>query len=251
MNFFINIFEIDIIIIIFMSVFLGAIIKGAVGIGMSMFSVPIIAFFLPPTTAMILLCVPVLITNILQMQIKKGIGSFRFLPMFIALILGIIIGCNLILEINLSLISQIIAISIIFAAIINLFGINIKYINPNIERKLTIPLGLFSGIIGGVSSMYSPYILAYLVSINLEKEVLIRTMATMYFIGSIFIFPIWIYNGLGTFSDLIWSSLLLLPAILGQKIGTSIRSRISNENFKKIILYTLMIIGTSLLIKNI
>lgn len=251
MDFFINIFEIDIIFIIFMSVFLGAIIKGAVGIGMSMFSVPIIAFFLPPTTAMILLCVPVLITNILQMQIKKGIGSFRFLPMFIALILGIIIGCNLILEINLSLISQIIAISIIFAAIINLFGINIKYINPNIEKKLTIPLGLFSGIIGGLSSMYSPYILAYLVSINLEKEVLIRTMATMYFIGSIFIFPIWIYNGLGTFSDLIWSSLLLLPAILGQKIGTSIRSRISNENFKKIILYTLMIIGTSLLIKNI
>ena len=251
MNFFINIFEIDIIIIIFMSVFLGAIIKGAVGIGMSMFSVPIIAFFLPPTTAMILLCVPVLITNILQMQIKKGIGSFRFLPMFIALILGIIIGCNLILEINLSMISQIIAISIIFAAIINLFGINIKYINPNLERKLTIPLGFFSGIIGGLSSMYSPYILAYLVSTNLEKEALIRTMATMYFIGSIFIFPIWIYNGLGTFSDLIWSSLLLLPAILGQKIGTSIRSRISNENFKKIILYTLMIIGTSLLIKNI
>lgn len=251
MNFFINIFEIDIIIIIFMSVFLGAIIKGAVGIGMSMFSVPIIAFFLPPTTAMILLCVPVLITNVLQMQIKKGIGSFRFLPMFIALILGIIIGCNLILEINLSMISQIIAISIIFAAIINLFGINIKYINPNLERKLTIPLGFFSGIIGGLSSMYSPYILAYLVSINLEKEVLIRTMATMYFIGSIFIFPIWIYNGLGTLSDLIWSGLLLLPAILGQKIGTSIRSRISNESFKKIILYTLMIIGTSLLIKNI
>ena len=171
--------------------------------------------------------------------------------MFIALILGIIIGCNLILEINLSMISQIIAISIIFAAIINLFGINIKYINPNLERKLTIPLGFFSGIIGGLSSMYSPYILAYLVSTNLEKEALIRTMATMYFIGSIFIFPIWIYNGLGTLSDLIWSSLLLFPAIFGQKIGTSIRSRISNENFKKIILYTLMIIGTFLLIKNI
>ena len=251
MNFFINFFEIDIIIVVFMSVFFGAIIKGAVGIGMSMFSVPIIAFFLAPTTAMILLCVPVLITNILQMQIKKGIGSFRFFPMFIALILGIIVGCNLILKINLSTISQIIAVSIIFAAIINLFGINIKSIKPNLERKLTIPLGFFSGIIGGLSNMYSPYILAYLVSTNLDKETLIRTMATMYFIGSIFIFPIWIYNGLGTFNDLIWSCLLLFPAILGQKIGTSIRSKISNENFKKIILYTLMIIGISLLIKNI
>ena len=251
MNFFLNIFEFDIVLIIFASVFLGGIIKGTVGIGMSMFSVPIIAFFLPPTTAILLLCIPVLITNIIQMNITKGIGSFRFFPMFIALILGIIIGCNLILEINLPTISQIIAVSIIFAAIINLFGINIKYINPNLEKKLTVPLGFFSGIIGGLSTMYSPYILAYLVSINLEKETLIRTMATLYFIGSIIIYPMWIFNGLGTFNDLIWSAFLVLPAILGQKIGTSIRSKFTNENFKKAVLYTLMIIGISLLIKNI
>ena len=52
--------------------------------------------------------------------------------------------------------------------------INIKYINPNLEKKLTIPIGFFSGIIGGLSTMYSPYVLAYLVSVNLEKETLIR-----------------------------------------------------------------------------
>ena len=147
MNFFLNIFEFNIAVIIFVSVFLGGIIKGTVGIGMSMFSVPIIAFFLPPTTAILLLCIPVLITNIIQMNITKGIGSFRFFPMFIALILGIIIGCNLILEINLSIISQIIAVSIIFAAAINLFGINIKYISPKLEKKLTIPLGFFQELL--------------------------------------------------------------------------------------------------------
>ena len=70
--------EQDIIIVIITSIFLGGIIKGAVGVGMSMFSVPVIAFFLPPTTAMILLCFPVLITNVLQMQFLKGIGSYRF-----------------------------------------------------------------------------------------------------------------------------------------------------------------------------
>jgi uncharacterized membrane protein YfcA len=40
-----NYFELDIILIIFTSVFLGGIIKGTVGIGLSMFAVPIIAFF--------------------------------------------------------------------------------------------------------------------------------------------------------------------------------------------------------------
>ena len=238
-------------IIIFSAVFLGAVIKGAVGIGLSLFSVPVITFFLPPTSSMILLCIPVLITNILQMEIQKGVGSFRFVPMFIALVIGIIIGCNLILQVQLKTISQIIAISIIFAATVNLFGINLKFIKLHFEKIFTIFLGFFSGIIGGLSNMYAPYILCYLVSTDLNKDDLIRTIAAMYFIGSVVIFPIWIYNELGTINDLILSSLLLLPALLGQKIGTKIRDKISNENFKRIILYILMVIGLTLLIKNI
>ena len=238
-------------IIIFSAVFLGAVIKGAVGIGLSLFSVPVITFFLPPTSSMILLCIPVLITNILQMEIQKGVGSFRFVPMFIALVIGIIIGCNLILQVQLKTISQIIAISIIFAATVNLFGINLKFIKLHFEKTFTIFLGFFSGIIGGLSNMYAPYILCYLVSTDLNKDDLIRTIAAMYFIGSVVIFPIWIYNELGTINDLILSSLLLLPALLGQKIGTKIRDKISNENFKRIILYILMVIGLTLLIKNI
>ena len=99
--------------------------------------------------------------------------------------------------------------------------------------------------------MYAPYILCYLVSSNLAKEDLIRTIAAMYLIGSIIIFPIWIYNGLGTMNDLILSTFLLVPALFGQKIGTRIRNRISNKNFKRIILYILMVIGITLLIKNV
>ena len=250
-SYFLDYFDLDIISIIFTSVFFGGIIKGAVGIGLSMFAVPIIAFFLPPITSMILLCVPVLVTNILQIEVQKGIDSYRFLPMFFALVVGILIGVNLILEINHSSISKIIAISIIFAAVFNLIGINFSEVKPNLEKVITIPLGFFSGIIGGVSNMYSPYILAYLVSTNLEKDILIRTIATMYFLGSLIIFPLWFYNGLSTLQDIIWSVLLVLPAIIGQKIGTMIRGKISNELFKKIILYILMLIGLTLLIKNI
>ena len=250
-SYFLDYFDLEIISIIFTSIFFGGIIKGAVGIGLSMFAVPIIAFFLPPITSMILLCVPVLVTNILQIEVQKGVSSYRFLPMFIALTVGILIGVNLILEINHSSISKIIAISIIFAAVFNLIGINFSEVKPNLEKVITIPLGFFSGIIGGVSNMYSPYILAYLVSTNLEKDILIRTIATMYFLGSLIIFPLWFYNGLGTLQDIIWSVLLVMPAILGQKIGTIIRGKISNELFKKIILYILIFLGLTLLIKNI
>ena len=98
---YIDYFSSDILALILFSVFFGGIVKGSVGIGMSMFSVPLIAFMLPPTKAMMLLCFPVIITNFIQMNIRKGITSYRFLPMFITLLLGIIIGGKLILSFDL------------------------------------------------------------------------------------------------------------------------------------------------------
>jgi uncharacterized membrane protein YfcA len=73
----------------------------------------------------------------------------------------------------------------------------------------------------------------------------------MYFLGSLLIFPIWFYNGLGNINDIAWSFILLFPAVIGQKIGTKIRDQITNKTFKTIILYILILIGALLLIKNI
>ena len=247
----INYFANDILALILFSVFLGGIVKGSVGIGMSMFSVPLIAFMLPPTKAMMLLCFPVIITNFIQMNIRKGITSYRFLPMFITLLIGIIIGGKLILSFDLKTISIIIAVTIIFFTTINLFGLDLRGLKHEYEKKISIILGFFSGILGGLSTFYAPPIITFLVSLNLEKEYFIRTTATMYFLASIPLYTSLIYHGLGTFYDLFISLMITTPALLGQYLGTKIRMRLSNEIFRKIILIILIIIGFSLLIKNI
>ena len=119
----------SIVIIIILAVLAGGLVKGTIGFGMPMVALPLIAFIIPATTAMILLCAPILLTNFLQMKIKEGISSYRFLPMIICLIIGLIIGARLILEINLNTITQIIAVSIIFAALVNCIGFKIENIN--------------------------------------------------------------------------------------------------------------------------
>ena len=99
--------------------------------------------------------------------------------------------------------------------------------------------------------MYAPLIIAYLVSVNLEKEFFIRTVATMYFIGSLILYPFFIYNDLGTMVDLLISLLLIIPALIGQYLGTKIRHKISDNFFRKGTFFILFIIGISLLLKNI
>ena len=73
----------------------------------------------------------------------------------------------------------------------------------------------------------------------------------MYFLASIPLYSSLIYNGLGNFYDLLISLLVTAPALLGQYFGTKIRKRLSNEIFRKTILSILIIIGFSLLIKNL
>jgi uncharacterized membrane protein YfcA len=239
------------LVLIVFAVFLGGIVKGSVGIGMSMFSVPIIAFILPPTKAMMLLCFPVIFTNFLQMDIKKGVGSFRFLPMFLALFLGLLIGGKLILNLSLNFISISIATVIIIFTSLNFFGINLKNIKKANEKILSVIIGFLSGILGGLTTFYAPPIITFLISINLDKEFFIRTTATMYFFASIPLYSSMIYHGLGNYYDLIMSLVLVVPAIIGQFFGSKIRKKLSNEIFQKLILIILIMIGFSLLIKNL
>ena len=248
---FLEYFEIITFVVILCSVFFGGIVKGSVGIGMSMFSVPLIAFILPPTKAMMLLCFPVIVTNFIQMDIKNGISNSRFFPMFITLFLGILIGGKLILSLNLKTISIIIALTIIIFTSFNFLGLNLNWLKPKYEKIISIFIGFFSGILGGVSTFYAPPIITFLVSLNLAKENFIRTTATMYFLASIPLYSSLIFHGLGNFYDLLVSLIITAPALLGQYLGTKIRVRLSNEIFRKTILVILIIIGFLLLIKNL
>jgi len=240
-----------IIIIIILAVLAGGLVKGTLGFGMPMVALPIIAFIIPPTTAMILLCAPIFLTNFLQIKFRQGVSSYRFLPMFLCLIIGLIIGARLILEIDVKTITQIIAVSIIFAALVNCFGIKIKNINKNHENTITSLIGFGSGILGGLSTFYGPPMLAYLVAVYLPKEKFVRTVSTMYFIGSFPLYGSLIYYGFATKEDLIFSLILIIPAFIAQQVGTKIRDKFNQKQFRICILITLIILGFSLLVKTL
>ena len=241
----------SIVIIVILAVLAGGLVKGTIGFGMPMVALPLIAFIIPATTAMILLCAPILLTNFLQMKIKEGISSYRFLPMIICLIIGLIIGARLILEINLNTITQIIAVSIIFAALVNCIGFKIENINKSKERIITSIIGFGSGILGGLSTFYGPPMLAYLVAADLPKEKFVRTVSTIYFIGSFPLYGSLIYYGFATKLDLMMSLFLIIPAFISQQIGAKIRNKINQKQFRICILVTLIILGISLFIKTI
>ena len=66
-----------IVIVIILAVMAGGLIKGTIGFGMPMVALPLIAFAVPVTTAMILLCAPIFLTNFLQIKFKHNYQNNR------------------------------------------------------------------------------------------------------------------------------------------------------------------------------
>ena len=93
--------------------------------------------------------------------------------------------------------------------------------------------------------------LAYLVAVKLPKETFVRTVSTMYFIGSFPLYGSLIFYGFATINDLLVNLLLIIPAFFGQKIGTKVRHKIPEKQFRSCILILLIILGLFLLIKTL
>ena len=122
---------------------------------------------------------------------------------------------------------------------------------PIYEKIITTIIGFGSGILGGLSTFYGPPMLAYLVAVDLPKEKFVRTVSTMYFIGSFPLYGSLIYYGFATKEDLIFSLILIIPAFISQQIGTKIRDKINHKQFRNLVLSTLIILGISLFLKTI
>ena len=73
----------------------------------------------------------------------------------------------------------------------------------------------------------------------------------MYFFASVPLYTSMVYHGIGNYYDLIMSLTLVIPAIIGQFFGSKVRKKLSNEIFQKLVLIILIIIGFTLLIKNL
>ena len=165
------------LILIILSVFIGGIVKGSVGIGMSMFSVPIIAFILPPTKAMMLLCFPVIFTNFLQMDYKKGSRQFQIFTDVSSSFFRIVNWWKINFEFKFELYINFYCRCNYYIYFIKFFWNQFKNLKKANEKILSVIIGFFSGILGGLTTFYAPPIITFLISINLDKEFLLNSIS--------------------------------------------------------------------------
>ncbi|MGP1255830.1 MAG: sulfite exporter TauE/SafE family protein [Kiloniellales bacterium] len=227
---------------------LGGIVKGTIGIGLPLVSVPLLALQLPVPTAIAILGLPVLISNFVQMHAGDSLRAAitRFWPLLAALICGILIGANLLAGIDQRRLSLILGSVVIVFALLNLVGGRLT-VSGVTERWIGPPLGLAAGVLGGLSSFFGPPVVMYFVALKLPKNGFVSAIALVYFCGTVPLYTAMAWLGLYGLPEVALSAFALLPVGVGLWIGQHLRQRLPQDVFNHLVLVLLTAIGVTLI----
>jgi len=242
-------YEIWVITWCFFAIVFGGFIKGALGVGTPLLTVPMMALVLPPQMAIAIMAIPVVVANLWQFsQVERSSRVVkRFWPAFVGILVGTWIGVKILSVIDEKSLLFFVGIVVIVFAFLQ--GSSKRFhLNDALVKPAGAMFGTASGVIGGVSSFFGPMLVVYLISIrDLGKNQFVSTISFLYISAVVpWAFTLYLFGILDQ-STLYFSVLATLPVILGMILGQRIRKKISEERFKYLIIGILIASGLSML----
>jgi uncharacterized membrane protein YfcA len=107
--------------------------------------------------------------------------------------------------------------------------------------------GIIGGLYGGVSGIWGPPLIVYLLSIRASKRETVQVQGVVFLIGAVVLLLSHLQSGLMTQAALGFSALLVLPAMIGQTIGFKLQDRLDPDRFRRWTQGLLVLIGLNLI----
>jgi uncharacterized protein len=150
---------------------IGGTVKGALGIGLPLVSVPLTAQFLDLPVVIGLLTVPMIATNIGRTFEGGGtVGALRYLwPIMAALMLGTLAGVRLLIGMDRYLLYGIVGSALELLAGMMLCRPHVQ-LSPRTEGWAGPTVGFMSGLLGGMSGLFGPLLVVYLVGLGVDPD---------------------------------------------------------------------------------
>ena len=248
-------FDLLTVLAILATFFVAGVVKGVIGLGLPSISLALLTVVINLPTSMALLIMPSLVTNI--WQAIRG-GKFlkilkRLWLLFLTSTLTVWTGSKALTIVDLTLLSALLGSLLMSYAIVSLYGLrfNIKSRNEWWVGSLT---GSVNGILTGMTGSFVVPGVFYLQSIRQEKDELIQSMGILFTTSTLALFFSLQTNEYLTSKLIVWSSISIVPSIIGVLIGQQIREWLSEKIFKNVFFFSLLFIGAYIIViafKNI
>jgi uncharacterized protein len=228
----------------------GGIIKGVTGVGLPLVLVPLATQFVHVPVAVALVSVSMVATNVVQSaeggHTSKAVR--HLLPILTPLAIGAMIGTHLLISIDRRKLNLIIGVCFLLIAILLLCLPRLR-ISHQTARWTGPFVGFGAGVLGGMSAIFGPPMIAYMVGLGVDPHTFVKHMAILALTAATVM--LLVLGGSGTMSggDFLMSAAALIPIQLGMPVGRSLRGRIKPNWFRVLVLVVLAASGLDMLRK--
>jgi len=225
-----------------------ALVKGLTGIGFLTVSVATLVFVVGLKTAVALVLVPSLLSNVF---IMLDAGRFvetmrRFWPLYLASAPGLVVGVQLLIRVDQNLASIVLGTVVVVYSLLALAKPSIS-IADRLRGPLQLPVGLAHGLVAGLTGSQVMPLLPYLFALRLEPAVLLQASNTVFTFCSLLSAVLLFNCGLLTPEIALLSLGGSVPTYLGVKAGSHVRRHLSPASFRTVILGVILVLGLALI----
>ena len=216
-------------------------VKGIFGIGFPVVAMAILPLFVTPITAITVIALPIVVTNIQQLFSEKEwkIIIFKYRYMAISMMLASFLSSQILTQISVDLITAVIGFALALFAIYSLFNFTL----PITSRPLwQIFAGASSGLLSGMTGIQSTAII-YFASLSISRNEFVGAVGYIFLVGGLGLSIGLINNNLLNSNSAIISVVAILFSVIGFKLGSLLRPYISSILFKKMLFVTMLLIG--------
>lgn len=224
-------------------------VKGAVGFAMPLIMISAFSSFLTPSQALAGLILPTVATNISQ-AFRQGVpaalaSARRYRRFLIATLVMLVVSAQFATAIPQLAFLLLLGVPITGFALLQLSGQSLA-LRLEHRTRAEWALGVVGGLYGGVSGIWGPPLLVYLLSVGVGKEETIRAQGVVFLLGALVLLAAHLQTGLLTGPLLQFSGLLVLPALIGQFLGIRLQDSLPQARFRRWTQILLAISGLNL-----
>tara|TARA_B100000674_G_scaffold477103_1_gene472035 strand:+ start:176 stop:931 length:756 start_codon:yes stop_codon:yes gene_type:complete len=216
-------------------------VRGFSGFGFSASSVSLLSFILPPKEIVpIILLLEIIASFLMVPSIWKKINWKFVFYLLLGVSLGTPFGVSLLSILKPEITHLIISITVLLFAILLLRGYRNKKLNHNISKFF---VGSVAGMVNGFGTLAGLPIALYFLVIAAEPAVIRASLTALFFFTDLYALVLAYFNEILNYTVIYRTLPLIFIIPIGVSVGSKYFAGSSKENYKKYVLYFLIIIS--------
>lgn len=241
------------LLIIIAGVFLLAgTIKGVIGLGLPTVSLGLLVLVTDLPSAMALMLVPSFVTNFWQGVVGGHLRALlaRLWLFFAVATASVWLGGEALVRVDAHLLTALLGVVLVIYAAISLRGVRLQVPAQHTTSAGAVAAGV-NGVLGGMTGSFVVPGVMYLQALGLDRHQLVQAMGILFTLSTLALGLM--LGGHGLLSAELGTQSLtgVLPALIGMALGQRVRARMSEDRFRRIFFFAILLVGIAIAVRNL